>query len=328
MSMWVGEVELVLTKGYSFWEVPDYSSMGKIISASRRTDVPAFYSDWFIKRIREGYAVVQNPFNNAMSSRVDLSCKDVDAIVFWTRDARPMLKHLDELNQRGYRYYFQYTLNGYPPLLEPGVPSAAAAVEAFKDLSRAIGADRVIWRFDPIVVSDVTPDDWIVGNFESLARQLRDFTSRVVISFADYYTKVTRSLARVTSNTGVRFYDVHQDPARLLRIASCLSDIAHRYSMTPVSCAEVIDLAQVGISPGKCVSDELISALFGIRMSGQKDRYQRKACRCIGSRDIGHYDTCVHGCVYCYATSNGRVSSRNRASHDPSAPSMKGLGPI
>jgi hypothetical protein len=302
--------------------------MGTIISASRRTDIPAFYSDWFMNRIRAGYAIVQNPFNSSMSSRVDLACPDVDAIVFWTRDARPMLRHLDELSKRGYRYYFQYTLNAYPPLLEPKVPPAAAAVAAFKDLSRAIGAERVMWRFDPIVVSDVTPDDWIVDNFKSLARQLRDFTSQVVISFADYYAKVARRLSGITSATGVRFYDVHRDPARLLRIASCLSEIAHHYSMTPVSCAEAIDLAHVGISPGKCISDELISALFGIQVNSQKDRYQRKACGCISSRDIGHYDTCVHGCVYCYATVNGRASSRNRASHDPSAPTMKGLDPI
>jgi len=301
--------------------------MGTIISASRRTDIPAFYSDWFMNRIREGYAIVQNPFNSTMSSRVDLSCEDVDAIVFWTRDARPMLRHLDELNKRGYRYYFQYTLNAYPPLLEPRVPTAAAAVSAFKDLSQAIGAERVIWRFDPIVVSDVTPDDWIVGNFESLAQQLRGLTRQVVISFVDYYTKVARSLGRVTSATGVRFYDMHEDPARLLRIASRLSGIALHDSMTPMSCAEVIDLAPVGISPGKCISDELISALFGIQVKSQKDRYQRKACRCVSSRDIGHYDTCAHGCVYCYATSNGRVSSENRASHDPSAPSMSGSGP-
>jgi len=318
---------MALGKGYSFRKIRDYSSMGTVISASRRTDIPAFYSDWFINRIREGYAVVQNPFNNSVSSRVDLSCADVDAIVFWTRDARPMLKHLNELNERGYRYYFQYTLNAYPSLLEPRVPSAAAAVATFRDLARCIGPERVIWRFDPVVVSDATPEDWIFENFESLAMQLRGFTSRVVISFADYYAKVTRSLGRVTGSTGVRFYDVHQDPARLLRVASRLSDIALRYSMTPESCAEVIDLAEVGISQGKCISDELIMSLFGIRVSSQKDKYQRKACGCVSSRDIGHYDTCVHGCVYCYATFARKLSSRNRASHDPSAPSLVGSGP-
>jgi hypothetical protein len=301
--------------------------VGTIISASRRTDIPAFYSDWFINRIREGYALVQNPFNGSMFSRVDLTCADVDVIVFWTRDARPMLKHLDELDRRGYRYYFHYTLNALPRLLEPRVPTAAEAVATFRDLSRAIGSERIIWRFDPVVVSDVTPEEWIYRNFEGLASQLRGLTSRVVISFADYYAKVARSLGRVTGSTGVRFYDVHCDPARLLRIASRLSEIAHCHSISPVSCAEKADLAEVGIDRGKCISDELISTIFGIHVDSRKDRYQRKACGCVSSRDIGHYDTCVHGCIYCYATFNGGLSSRNRASHDPSGPAMVESGP-
>ena len=298
----------------------------RIISASRRTDIPAFYSDWFINRIREGYALVQNPFNAKMFSRVDLSPARVDVVVFWTRNARPILRHLDELSRNGYRYYFQYTLNGYPKILEPGVPSPSEAIAAFRDLSRAIGKEKVIWRLDPIVVSDVTSEDWICKNFVGLARQLQGFTDRVVISFVYFYTKVTRNLNRATGSMGVKFYDVHGDTERLLRIASRLSEIARYRSMSISSCAEIADLTKIGIAQGKCISDDLISSIFGITVNGQKDKYQRKPCRCISSQDIGRYDTCVHGCIYCYANSNKELSARNHASHDPSSPALFGNG--
>ncbi len=288
-----------------------------IISASRRTDIPALYPDWFINRIREGFALVQNPFDARMFSRVDLSPQNVDAIVFWTRNARPILKYLDELNRNGYRYYFQYTLNAYPNILEPGLPSPSDAIAAFKDLSRAVGKERVIWRFDPIVVSDLTSEEWICNNFEGLTDELQGFTQRVTISFVDFYTKVTRSLSRITGSTGIKFYDMHEDPVKLLRIASRLAEIAHSRSMNIYSCAEILDLAKVEIARGQCISDELLSSLFGITVSGEKDKYQRKACRCVGSKDIGRYDTCVHGCVYCYANASREAARRNHAAHDP-----------
>ncbi len=228
-----------------------------IISASRRTDIPAFYSDWFMNRIREGYALVRNPFNARMVTRVNLSCANVDAIVFWTRNSRPLLKHLDELDRSGYRYYFHYTLNGYPSTLEPRVPPLQDGIAAFKELSKAVGKEKVIWRFDPIILSDITSEEWLCERFESLARDLHPFTSRVNISFVDFYGKVARRLNRITENSGVRFYDIRGDAERLLRIASRLSGIARSRSMEISGCAEDVDLTQAGIASGKCVSDEL-----------------------------------------------------------------------
>jgi hypothetical protein len=295
-----------------------------IISASRRTDIPALYPEWFISRIREGYALVQNPFNARMFSRIELSSAGVDAIVFWTRNARPMLKYLGELDAAGHRYYFQYTLTGYPPVLEPHLLSPTDAIEAFRELSRAVGPEKVVWRFDPIVVSDVTPEEWICNNFDALAGELHGFTKDVVISFADFYAKVARSLRRTTDATGIRFYDVHGDPEMLLRVASRLARIAHGRSMRISACAEGLDLTGIGIERGKCVSDELISSIFGIAVTGEKDKNQRKACRCVESKDIGRYDTCIHGCVYCYANRGGEACFRNHAAHDPAGPSLVG----
>jgi DNA repair photolyase len=270
-----------------------------------------------MNRIREGYAVVRNPFNALMVSRIDLTPGNVDAIVFWTRNAGPMLPDLNELNERGFRYYFQYTLTAYPRMLEPRLPSPSKAVATFKELSRAVGPDRVVWRFDPIVVSSITPEDWICSNFEELASNLQGFTRSVVISFADFYVKVARNLRRATAATGIAFRDAHEEPEILLRMASRLADAAHGHGMRISSCAEGLDLSGMGIENGKCVSDELISSLFNIDLTAPKDRYQRKACGCVESKDIGRYDTCTHGCVYCYANSGGKAAIGNYAAHDP-----------
>lgn len=301
-----------------------FRTLYMIISASRRTDIPALYPEWFMNRIREGFALVQNPFNTRMVSRVDLSRSHVDAIVFWTRNARPMLGYLDELDRAGYRYYFQYTLTAYPPVLEPRLPSPANAIAAFRELSRAVGPERVVWRFDPVIVSDVTSEEWICNNFDNIASELHGFTENVVVSFADFYAKVARNLHRATAATGVGFYDVHEDPGMLLRIASRLAQAARTRSMRISACAEGIDLGGLGIAAGKCISDELISRLFDITVTGEKDRHQRKACRCVESKDIGRYDTCVHGCVYCYANGGGAATARNYAAHDPGGEALCG----
>ena len=136
-----------------------------IISASRRTDIPAFYSEWFMNRIREGHLFVQNPFNAYQIRRVDLSPDNIDVIVFWTKNPQPIVRYLDELDDRGYRYYFQFTVTAHPKLLEPCVPPVSELLAAFKALSKKIGAEKVVWRFDPIVLSDVTPEHAVIKKF-------------------------------------------------------------------------------------------------------------------------------------------------------------------
>ncbi len=291
-----------------------------IISASRRTDVPAFYSEWFMNRIREGYLFVQNPFNAEQVKRVDLSPDNVDAIVFWTKNAQAIVRFLDELDDRGYRYYFQFTLTAYPKLLEPSVPPVHELIGVFKGLSKRLGPERVVWRFDPIILSDATPEHVVIEHFESLARELSGSTSRVVISFVHLYKSVTRNLDRIWKEQGVRFYDGWRSIEQVERIAAALAAIAHMYSMEIVSCAEKIDLSNVGIEHGKCIDDRLINRLFGISVSDKKDKNQREACQCVESQDIGQYNTCTHGCVYCYATSNKKEARRNRTLHDPKSP--------
>ena len=295
-----------------------------IISASRRTDIPAFYAEWFMNRIREGHLFVRNPFNAHQIRRVDLSPDKVDVIVFWTRNPQPIHGYLDELDERGYRYYFQFTLTAYPNLLEPSVPPMRELLASFKALSRKVGAEKVVWRFDPIILSDVTSEDSVIGNFERLARELGNATSRVVISFVHLYKSVLRNLDRIGKEQGVSFYDSERSVEQVQRIAATLADAARTNSIEIVSCAEKLDLSAEGVGHGKCIDDRLIERLFGISVSDRKDKNQREACGCVDSQDIGQYNTCAHDCVYCYATFNKREARENRALHYPKGPFLIG----
>ena len=279
-----------------------------------------------MNRIREGYLFVQNPFNAHKHSRVDLSSHQVDSIVFWTKNARPILQYLDELDQKGYKYYFQFTLTGYPKSIEPSVPSIDASLSTFKDLSKKLGAERVIWRFDPIIISDISKEDFILRTFEKIAKQLHNYTKRVVISFADFYKKVTNNLNRLEKESNIKFYDVSCNMEQINRISSYLSEIAHSNSMQIFSCAEKYELSQFGVKHGKCIDDDLIRKLFGIAIDVQKDKFQREECGCVQSQDIGQYNTCIHDCVYCYANFNKNMAHSQWSLHDPSSPFLLGNG--
>lgn len=295
-----------------------------IISASRRTDIPAFYAEWFMNRIREGYLFVQNPFNAHQFKRVDLSLPNVDVIVFWTKNPEPIIKHLDELTKRRYRYYFQFTLTAYPKVIEPDVPSVAERLRSFKRLSEKIGRDKVIWRFDPITFSDVTPEQRVIDDFGRLAKELHGSATRVVISFVDLYKTVQRNLQKLQKKEGLQFYDADRTMKQVQDVAATLAEVARAHSMEIVSCAEKLDLSPVGIEHGKCIDDSLIRRLFGIAVTGRKDPNQREECQCVESQDIGQYNTCTHGCVYCYANFNKTQALKNRALHDPTSPFLVG----
>ena len=295
-----------------------------IISASRRTDIPAFYTEWFLNRVREGCLFVRNPFNANQLTRVDLSPSNVEAIVFWTKNPAPILAHLNELDDRGYRYYFQFTLTAYPRSIEPFVPDEEKLLGTFRDLSARIGPERVVWRFDPVLISDITPEKVILGTFARLAGRLRGNTERVVVSFCRFYRTVKARLDRAGKETGVRFHDVSADSGRIRAIAKEMAVIAQSSSMEITSCAEKLDLAEFNIGRGKCIDDGLIKRIFGITVPPTKDPYQREECRCVKSQDIGQYDTCVHGCLYCYANPSKERAQRDMARHDPRSPYLIG----
>lgn len=295
-----------------------------IISASRRTDIPAFYAEWMMNRLRAGSCAVPNPFNRDQVSRVSLRPEDVEVIVFWTRHARPLLAHLDELERRGYRFYFLYTLVDYPRPIERGSPGTERAVRTFRELSERIGPERVVWRYDPILFGDVTGPDFHRERFGRLTERLAGHTRRVVVSVVDIYRKLAGRLRDLEAG-GARLCDESGlAEGELAELMTWMAERARAAGLEIASCAETLDLAPYGIRPGKCIDDGLIREVFGIDVTSRKDPAQRRACGCVASRDIGMYDSCVFGCSYCYATTSFERAWANRRAHDPRSPSLIG----
>lgn len=290
-----------------------------IISASRRTDIPAFYADWFMNRIRAGFCQVSNPFHPSQVAQVSLRSEDVEVIVFWTRYPLPLLPHLAELDALRYRYYFQCTLTGYPRLLEPRLPPRQKLLQALWELAGCIGPDRIIWRYDPILLSMATDITFHRRNFAELAEALAGATRRVVISLFDPYRGAMRRLHKL-AETGLRVEVVAEITPALADLLCNLAEEAHAHGMEIAACAEPWDLTPYGIASGKCIDDTLIARLFGIDVTHKKDPSQRPACGCVRSKDIGAYNTCRFGCLYCYA-SHGRLPSPEH--HDPLATSLQ-----
>jgi len=272
-----------------------------IISASRRTDIPAFYSSWFMERIREGWVEVKNPFNPSQKKLVSLRPKEVEVIVFWTRNVSPLLPYLKELDERGYYYAFLYTITGYGPPLEKKSPPVEKALDDFRRLSEKIGPKRVTWRFDPIIYLPGKGKEWTLECFEKIIRVVAPNTDRVVVSFLDFYEKVKRRLQKMGKETGLKVIDLYSKKDTLREIATDLAKLARINNLEIFSCAEKEELTPYGIKAGSCIDGERLNKIFNLTIKIKKDKHQRPNCRCTVSQDIGEYNTCQHGCVYCYA---------------------------
>ncbi|MBE0599160.1 MAG: DUF1848 domain-containing protein [Desulfuromonadales bacterium] len=273
----------------------------KIVSASRRTDIPAFYAPWLMQRLRQGEVRVPNPFNAHQVTTVDLQPSQVACLVLWTKDPRPLLPHLEELETRGYRTLFQITVTGLPSLLEPRVPPAADIVTAMQTLAGRIGPERIVWRFDPLLLPPLMAPETTVAIFGHLTQALEGVVRRVVISFARPYVQVVRRLRRHRLELA--------DPATLdpqckRRLAAPLAAIAREYGLEISACAEETDFAADGVAKGRCIDPRQLQAAFGLQLPARKDRGQRPGCGCLPSVDIGIYGTCRHGCLYCYGATD------------------------
>ncbi len=297
-----------------------------IISASRRTDIPAFYAKWFINRIRTGYCTVPNPYNREQFTRVSLQPEDVDVIVFWTRNPQPLIPYLKELDRLGYLYYFQFTVLNNPHLIDARVPSLSDSLKIFKNLSRLIGPERVVWRYDPIVISNITGIEFHISAYKNIAEVLKNFTQRSVVSLLDIYPKLNRRF-KTLKDHGVDIVDYNKKPDKHFdKLLYTLADVAGQNKMEIVSCAEEPDLNKYNIQPGKCIDDDYINRVFGINVTKKKDSTQRKACGCVVSKDIGAYNTCLFGCQYCYATSSFEKAKTLHKNHNPDSTSMVNYG--
>lgn len=295
-----------------------------IISASRRTDIPAFYSDWFINRIREGFFHRVNPFNSKQVSGFSLKPEHVDAICFWTKNPRPLMKYLDELDQQGLNYYFQFTLNPYGEVFEPKVPPLDERIATFRELADRIGPERVIWRYDPIIQTSITPGSWHLEQVGRIAGQLNGATRRLVFSFYDFYGKGQGRLHAALKGTGITLEDITA-PAKLgelLELVRGFKEVADRHDLRIFSCSEALDLSALGIGHGACIDGNLVRELFGRNPSERKDKNQRDACGCVESVDMGMYNTCHFRCSYCYANFNEGMIEGNRRKHYADSPSL------
>lgn len=285
-----------------------------ILSVSRRTDIPAFYSDWFYNRIKEGFVYVRNPMSIHNISKVSLDVDIVDCIVFWTKNPKPMIKRLNEINQ--YNYYFQFSINPYDQNLEVQVPQKKFIIETFKSLSDRIGSNRMIWRYDPIILTQKIDIAYHIKYFESLAKRLNGYTERCVISFVDNYKKTERNL----TNTQIKKFSDND----LFLLGKSISEISNFYGIQVQTCAEEVDLLNFGIEHGKCIDEKLIESIIGYSINATKDKNQRKECGCIESVDIGEYNTCIHNCLYCYANFNKEMAMKKNKNHYPKSPLLIG----
>lgn len=304
-----------------------------IVSASRSTDIPAFYADWFLHRLKVGYSAWTNPFNGVRSY---VAYDNTRLIVFWSKNPKPLLNDggcLDYLAEKGINCYIQYSLNDYvAEKLERGVPALQERIDTFKRLVDKLGFGKVIWRFDPMILTDSIGCDDILAKIENIGGQLKGYTEKLVFSYADIrtYRKVQANLEK----NAVRYREFEEED--MLYIAKNLAQLNEQWGLILATCGEKIDMEQFGIIHNKCIDDDLMvkhfsndmvlmnflgidvcqGVLFGpIKKKNNKDKGQREFCGCIVSKDIGEYNTCPHLCEYCYANTSKETAVRNYRQH-------------
>lgn len=287
-----------------------------IVSASRRTDIPAFYGEWFMNRLKAGFALVRNPRNPRRISRVPLSREVVDCMVFWTKNPAPMLERLAEVERLGYPFYVQYTITAYGGDVETRLPPKERLLETFRRLADMVGPDRVVWRYDPVVLNRDYPAERHAEIFDAMAGTLAGYTRQCVFSFVDMYRRNRNSMR------GVMDGNMTEDAMRAL--SATLSALAGPRGMSLSACTEDVDLSGCGVSRAACIDRALIERILGLPLRASKDPSQRKSCGCVESVDIGEYDSCPYGCRYCYATSDARKVAVNVRRHDPESDVLLG----
>ncbi len=290
-----------------------------IISASRRTDIPAFYSSWFMDKINRAYCIVSNPFNPQQVKLISLKTEDVDLFVFWTKNPAPFIPHLGKLDRMGYYYYFLFTLNPYSEEIELGLKRVEKRIDVFQELSRLIGPEKVIWRYDPIIITRTMDFSYHREKFDYLSSALQGMTRRVIISFYSPYRSADKRLKKA----GLEINLPENREQERMKFLNDLAEIAGQKGMLIQGCAQK-DLEGTGIERGKCIDNDYIAKIFRLRVPAKKDTGQRRGCGCIPSQDIGYYNTCLHGCLYCYGWGSIKRVEKNCSEHVIDSPFLVG----
>ncbi|MGM9841620.1 MAG: DUF1848 domain-containing protein [Candidatus Limisoma sp.] len=285
-----------------------------IVSASRATDIPAFYADWFFNRLEKGYLMWRNPFNGKDSY---VSFANTRFVVFWSKNPKPLIPYLPILQEKGIGFYIQYTLNDYDEeQLEPGVPRLAERIDTFKRIVDKYGVGSVVWRFDPLILTDKISPELLLHRISAIVEQLKCYTEKFVLSFADIAGY--RSVARNLRAMGVNYREWNTE--EMLTFARRLADM--RLPFRLATCAEAVDLEEFGIEHNRCIDPALIARrspddaeLQTFLQRAKPDSGQRKLCGCILSKDIGAYNTCQHLCRYCYANYSPQMVMNNFRKH-------------
>lgn len=287
-----------------------------IIQTGMRTDIPAFYSKWFINRLREGYVCVRNPYNPSAVTKYRLDPEVVDLIAFCTKNPAPMLPHMDILKPYG-QYWF-VTITPYGRDIEPNVPDKEKVMQDFKTLSGIVGIDSIGWRYDPIFIDKTYTLERHIADFEQMAKALSGYTKVCVISFIDIYKKVSRNFPQAREVA----------PDERITIGKTFAEIGRRYGMTIKACGEGDDLAPFGVDCKGCMTIEAYENALHSKLNAPKRKSPRAECACYLGTDIGAYDTCMHLCKYCYANANKNQVIYNSRLHNPDSPFLLGNSQI
>lgn len=284
-----------------------------IINTGARTDIPAFFSTWFLNRIKEGFVYVRNPYYKEQVTRYKLTPDVVDCLIFCTKNPHPILPRVHELD--AFASYWFVTITPYGRDIEPHVPSVNTVVRDFQILSKELGSHRVCWRYDPIFIEERYTIEHHIEEFCKIAKELSGYTNECVISFIDLYEKTKRNFP------GIREVNTVEQ----IQLAKGISEIGKQYSISVKTCAEAVDLRQYGVDKSGCITQSVMEKAIGMRLKNMRRKSNRSNCGCcIPNRDIGAYNTCPHGCKYCYANYNKETVRRNMRMHDPKSPLLIG----
>jgi hypothetical protein len=283
-----------------------------ILNTGSRTDIPAFYSEWFMNRIREGFVMVRNPFDPHMVIRYDIDPETTDIIVFCTKNPRPMLEHIEEL--KDHRMYWNVTITPYGKEIEENVPNKKEVMDSFIELSKKVGVNSVVWRYDPIFISERYSLDYHLLIFEKMAKYLQGCCNACIISFIDLYEKTRRNFPEVRE---VSRQDQEYLTERFVKIAA-------RYGMRIRLCHEDRELERFGADASGCLSRKVLEEATGLKLKENRGNFTRQGCECLLGNDIGAYNSCMHYCRYCYANYDKKIVAENRRLHDPKSPLLIG----